>query len=572
MSAALGAPRPRQARAASGRQAAGRSAARCAGLFVLAGLAWLAATRADAGPAVDLHQLRWYVHVDLIQPESGRTLAFWQNAIDEATTSANRLIEGRHGPADRVCCARLARSASVTTFGNPGDGRDVLDSLAEQNFFNTAGANGSNAFLIDSMTYCGGVLPAAVGCAERPACDNNGGDNPNLWMVVTVDAFDDGVLASVVAHERGHNACLVHVATDECQLMQATVFTPGLGTCLVASECNSYRAGRTTSASGLECGCHTLAGAIEPDATLCATAPLGLCSGGVCDQTLASPAVQLIAAAAPGTSAGGPPDDAVVLSSQTGHWSILGQFTPTADDVRALEYAHDSATLYGVVPTVGDDRLVTIDPATGLVTATVGTLANGSDEVTAMAYDPGATSAPTDDRLLVLMVGTDQIARLHAISPATPSNSTLLGSLIWTQGSFFTGLAFDSRQRKLFAATPFGPDGLFTIDLTSCPPSPCDSSQVLGAGLFRDDASLSYSPATGMLYLVGTSFSGQRTFYDVVDPVTGTSMETLSLDIFTPAGLAAVPEPFGKIWVGPGVLGVIVAYRARHGRILRERG
>lgn len=532
-------------------------------LAVVVTMGLLSADRAEAGPAVDLHQLRWYVHVDLIDPGTGRTLAFWQDAIDAATASANDLLEGRHGPFDRACCTRLARSASVTTFGSAGDGRDVLDSLSEQNFFNTAGANGSNVFLIDSMTYCGGVSPAAIGCAERPACDGNGGDNPNLWMVVTIDAFDDGVLASVVAHERGHNACLTHVATDECQIMQATVFVPGLGTCLAASECTSYRAARTTTTSGLECPCHTLAGAIEPDATLCSSKPLGLCSGGLCDRTLASASVDLIAAAAPGTAAGGPPDDALVLSTRTGHWSTLGQFTPTADDVRALEYAHDAAILYGVVPTVGDDRLVRIDPATGLVTATVATLANGSDEVTAMAYDPGPTSAASDDRLLVLVVGTDQIARLRAIPTANPSTSTLLGSLTWTPGSLFTGLAYDSIHRLLFAATPFGPDGLYRIDLTSCPPSPCDSSQVPGAGLFRDDASLAFSRASGMLHLVGTGFSGQRTFYDVVDPLTGTSIETLSLDTFTPAGLAAVPEPFGTIWVLPGVLGVIVAYRAR---------
>jgi hypothetical protein len=536
-------------------------------------LFWLlAAGRAQSGPAVDLHQLRWYVHVDLIQPASGRTLAFWQNAIDQATASANRLLEGRSGPADRACCTRLTQSASVTTFGSAGDGRAVLDSLAEQNFFNTAGASGSNAFLIDSMTYCGGVSPAAIGCAERPACDGNGGDNPNLWMVVTADAFDDGILAAVVAHERGHNACLVHVAADECQIMQGAVFIPGLGTCLTASECTNYRAARTTSASGLECACHTLAGAIEPDATICARGPLALCSGGVCGRTLKDSAERLLSAAAPGSAGGGPPDDALVLSAQTGHWSTLGQFTPTADDVRALEYAHDSATLYGVVPTVGDDRLVTLNPATGLITATVGTLANGTDEVTALAYDPGATSAPGDDRLLAIVVGTDQIARLRSISPASPSSSTLLGALTWTPGSFFTGLAYDSIHDKLFAATPFGPDGLYVIDLPSCTPSPCDASQVFGAGLFRDDASLSFSPSTGLLYLVGTGYSGQRTFYDVVDPVTGTSIETLSLDTFTPAGLAAVPEPFGKIWALPGVLGVIVAYRARHGRNLRERG
>ncbi|MBY0400418.1 SdiA-regulated domain-containing protein [Myxococcota bacterium] len=527
---------------------------------------------AEAGPAVDLHQLRWYVHVDLIRPATGRTLAFWQDAIDAATSSANRLLEGRNGPFDRACCTRLTRNATVTTFGSPGDGRDVLDSLAEQNFFNTAGANGSNAFLIDSMTYCGGTTPAAIGCAERPACDGNGGDNPNLWMVVTADAFDDGILAAVVAHERGHNACLSHVANDECQIMQATVIIPGLGSCLAASECTNYRAARTTTASGLECTCHSLGGAIEPDATLCARSPLGLCSGGVCDRTLQSSAVRLVAAAAPGTAAGGPPDDALVVSAQTGQWSTLGQLAPTADDVRALEYAHDSATLYGVVPTVGDDRLVTIDPSTGRITATVGTLANGTDEVTAMAYDPGATSAPGDDRLLVLVVGTDQIARLRAISPSTPSSSTPIGALSLSPGSLFTGLAYDSIHDLLYAATPFGPNGLYRIDLASCTPSPCDASQLPGSGYFRDDASLSFSPVTGMLYLAGTAYSGQRTFFDVIDPQTGASIETLSLDTFTPAGLAAIPEPFGRISLLPGVLGVIVAYRARHGRNLRQRG
>jgi hypothetical protein len=68
-----------------------------------------------------------------------------------------------------------------------------------------------------------------------------------------------------------------------------------------------------------------------------------------------------------------------------------------------------------------------------------------------------------------------------------------------------------------------------------------------------------------MLYLVGTSYAGERTFYDVVDPTTGTSVETLSLDVFTPAGLAVVPEPIATISWLPGVMGVIVAYRARHG-------
>ncbi len=530
----------------------------------------LAAGRAEAAPEVDLHELTWYVHVDLIDAGAGRDLAYWQGLIDGAVASANALVEGRQGPFDTACCTRLERTAALT-FGTPGDGRDVLDSLSDQNFFNSAGGAGSNAFLIDSMTYCGGSSPAAIGCAERPGCDGNGNDDPNLWMVVTVDAFDDDVLASVTAHERGHNACLVHVAAAECQIMQASVFTPGQGTCLTASECSNFRVARTTTASGETCGCHTDGGAIEPDATTCSGPLYGVCSGGLCGEASGSAGVRLIAAAAPGTAAGGPPDDAIEIAALAGHWSTLGPFAPTADDVRALEWAEDSATLYGVVPTIGDDSIVTIDPETGQILATVGTLANGTDEIVSMAYDPGPTSAPADDRLFVFEVG-GATGELRTISPASPSSSTLLGSLIWTPASLFTGLAYDSLQGRLFAATPFGPDGLYEIDLTTCPPSPCDADQVAGAGLFREDASLSYSRSSGLLYLVGTGFGGQRTFYDVVDPTTGTSIETLSLDTFTPAGLAAVPEPNStNSWLA-GVLGVIVAYRARHERLLRSRG
>ena len=225
------------------------------GLLVLG----LTAGRAEAALDVDLHRLRWHVHVDLINPGAGRDLAYWQNQIDAALASANQLLEGRQGPFDRACCTRLARSVAVTTFGTPGDGRDVLDSLAEQNFFDSAGGAGSNAFLIDSMSYCGGSAPTAIGCAERPSCNSNGGDDPALWMVVTVDAFDDGILAAVTAHERGHNACLVHVASAACQIMQASVFSPGLGACLTASECTNYQLARTTTSSGQACTCHAAA-------------------------------------------------------------------------------------------------------------------------------------------------------------------------------------------------------------------------------------------------------------------------------------------------------------------------
>ena len=516
---------------------------------------------AASAPAVDLHELNWYVHVDLIDVGSGEDLAYWQSVIDASVTSGNGLLEGGQGPFDQPCCTRLGRSVSVTTFGTAGDGLDVIDSAEDQEAISNTGGSGSNAFLVDSMTHCGGSAPAAVGCAIKPgSCNNN--DDPDLWMIVTVESLDSDTLPLVIAHERGHNACLTHVAAAECQLMQGTIYTPGMTGCMTGSECNNYRAARTTTSSGLECGCYDNAGGLLADGAICAEVAGGLCSGGLCGSFADDAGVGLIAAAAPGTSSGGPPDDALRISALKGEWTTLAQFAPAADDVRGMAYDSDSETLYGVVPTVFADSIVTIDPLTGMISSIAGTIENGAAEIVSMAYDPGSTSASGDDRLIVIEVG-GPIGEVRWIDPASPSTTHLLGSLNWTSPELFSGLAYDSIEDKLFAATPFKPDGLFEIDLTSCPPSPCDSAQVPGAGLFRDDASLGFSPTSGMLYLVGTLDFGseRRTFYNVVDPTTGMSVETLSLDVFTPAGLAAVPEPTFGIGVAVGAIGFLVATR-----------
>ena len=78
-----------------------------------------------SAPEVDLHQLNWYVHVDLINPGIGEDLAYWQGVIDAAVASGNGLLEGGQGPFDRPCCTRLGRAVPVATFGTPGDGLDV---------------------------------------------------------------------------------------------------------------------------------------------------------------------------------------------------------------------------------------------------------------------------------------------------------------------------------------------------------------------------------------------------------------------------------------------------------------
>jgi len=525
-----------------------------------------------SAPEVDLHQLNWYVHIDLINPGIGEDLAYWQGVIDAAVASGNGLLEGGQGPFDRPCCTRLGRAVPVATFGTSGDGLDVISSPQDELAIENAGGSGSNAFLVDSITYCGGSAPSAIGCAEKPNCNGRRNDNPNLWMIVTVESFDDETLSTVTAHERGHNACLSHVAAAECQLMQGTIFTPGLAGCMTAGECNNYEAGRTTSSSGLECGCFDNGGSILADGLICTEVTGGVCSGGLCGVITGDAGVHLIAAAAPGTSSGGPPDDALRISALKGEWTTLAQFNSAADDVRGMAYALDSETLYGVVPTVFDDSIVTIDSKAGTISSVVGTIANGAAEIVSMAYDPGASTASGDDRLIVLEVSGSG-GEFKWLDPASPSTAHLLGSLDWEDPELFSGLAYDSVHDKLFAATPFGPNGLFEVDLSTCPPSPCDSDQIPGSGLFRDDASLGFSPSTGMLYLVGTlDFGSERTtFYNVIDPVTGVSTEALSLDVFTPAGLAAVPEPGIGIGLAVGVMGLFVVIRRRGSESITEQ-
>ncbi|MFK7896113.1 MAG: hypothetical protein AB8G23_09775 [Myxococcota bacterium] len=528
-----------------------------AALFLTA----VTAAPSQAAPDVALHDLNWFVHVDLVN--GSENLAYWQGVIEDSLDSANNLLEGGQGPFDQACCTRFEASVSLSTFGSPGDGLDVMNTVSDQNWFDANSGGGSNGYLIDSMTYCGGSSPSAIGCAERPNCNGNGNDNPNLWMVVTVESFDDDTLPSVIAHERGHNSCLQHVNDAGCQIMQGTVFSPGLGGCMSASECSNFQAAQTTTSSGAECGCQTDAGEFEPDNTACIDAAgFGVCSGGVCGETTGPAAAKLIAAAEPGSAGSIFSDDALEISALSGNWKTLAEITSPSSQIRGMAYATDSSTLYGVVPGTGDDRLITIDPDTGLELTAPGLLANGASEMISMAYDPGATDAASDDRLLVLEV-TGSSGQVRAIDPASPNVSTLLGSIIWQPAGEFKGLAYDSINQKLYATTPFGPDGLYEIDLTTCPPSPCESAQVPGAGLFRQEGSLAYSVDSGLLYLVGTSFGGARTFYNIIDPATGTSAETLSLDVFSPSALAALPEPTLVMSLGIGVMGLGLAARSR---------
>ena len=142
--------------------------------------------------------------------------------------------------------------------------------------------------------------------------------------------------------------------------------------CIGASECTNYKAGRT--GTGGTCTCHDTSTGIQADGLVCTEVAGGLCSGGVCGDPTGAAASTLMASAGPGFGEGEASDDALLLSGLTGGWSDLGSFGASGEVVEGLAYAADSATLYGVIPSdTGDDFLVIIDPASGVITSTPGT-------------------------------------------------------------------------------------------------------------------------------------------------------------------------------------------------------
>ncbi|MEZ4290326.1 MAG: hypothetical protein R3E53_07220 [Myxococcota bacterium] len=73
--------------------------------------------RGQAVQPVDLHEISWFVHVDLIDAGAGRDLAYWQSVIDVGPWATCR-SRARRGPSTRPGCTRLTRAVSVSTFGN----------------------------------------------------------------------------------------------------------------------------------------------------------------------------------------------------------------------------------------------------------------------------------------------------------------------------------------------------------------------------------------------------------------------------------------------------------------------
>jgi len=512
-------------------------------------------------PTTNLHELKWLVHVDMIDPAAGRDLAYYAAVIDQAVADATVLVEGEQGPADAACCDVLS-VLSVGTFGTPGDGLDVPSSAADQAALDAiVGATGSTAFLVDSLGYCGGPTTTAIGCGTQPACTNDPDDDPGLKLIVTMEAHEVyNLLGETLAHERGHNSCLPHVTPGEqCLLMTASAG----GGCLTASDCTAFDNARNDS--GGTCACHDGSGGIASDGLACTERSLtGLCSGGLCGETGSDASVQLMAAGGPEAAEDAATDDALMISGLSGGWQDLGPIgsgtAPTG-----LAYAPLRGVLYAVNPLDGDDELIALDPATGERIATIGVL-TGEDSVSALAFDPGPTDAQSDDRLLALnKVGNFE--DLFAIDPDDATVNALGGlSVGVADGSGFQGLAYDSIHHKLYTSG-FANGGLYEIDL-ACP-SLCPTSQVPGVNLPRRASSLAFSEVTGRLYLSGSQ-TGPRTLFDSIDATSFESFPTIGIDDYTPGGLAAIPLPEPDPLLVQATGGLLVVGLARLRRVRKR--
>jgi hypothetical protein len=315
-------------------------------------------------------------------------------------------------------------------------------------------------------------------------------------------------------------------AAESCSLMREN----GGGGCLDAAECAAFAMAR--QATGGVCACHD--GPLqEVDGLACVDGELsGWCSGGLCGGPGSDAAVVLLAAGGPEAPTGAVPNDPLRLSGLTGGWSDRGYMHPK----KGMEFDPDASVLYAVQDAPGDDLLVTLDATEGTTRSTIGPI-TGAEDVIALAFDPGPTSAPGDDRLLALS-SVGGFEDLLAVDPQTAA-PTFLGSLAMGVTNGFQGLAYDDAHQQLYASG-FAGSGLFEIDLASCPWF-CDVIEVTTVSLPREVSALSYSRATGKLYLVGAT-QGQ-TRYDRIDTATLIAEPGVGIDTFTPGGLAAVPVP-----------------------------
>ena len=557
-------------------------------LTLLCGLA-IAASAQNS----DLHELRWYVHADMVT--ANEPLSFWQGFIEEANANAEILYKGNQGSdtdPDAACCSELTL-VSVGTYGSAGDGLDMPSGTQ----FGTMRAaiqggdpGGSVAFLVRAIALCG-TSANAIGCALTPPCNSNANDDPDLHLMVSVEAMQDddadfvpegvGQMGQTLGHERGHNACLNHVTSNPCQLMAPA----GDGGCLSTSECTDLQEARTTTSQGDACECHAVSNTVVADGLACNEgAVAGTCSGGVCATSGGFGQVELFAAGAPEAIEIGEPldevtDDLQLASDLPGGWVDSGDY---AAAIQGLAYDPGRQVVWGVLDNGANDQIVQIDPTSGAITSTLTTL-SGHPNVIALAFHPGASASGDDDHLLANSaepeVDCDLVfsppdfcaGELLEIDPSDGSFQSV-GGMNFSFVGGLRGLAYDSTRDILYGSAFAGGSLWEFTNLTctstscSCPGSFCTVAEQTAVSLPRIVSGLAYSPESDRLYLSGSQ-SGPQQLQNSIDAATFETTARIGVDGYTTGGLAAVPlpEPAAPLaWlIGCGAVAVLARGRSR---------
>jgi len=81
-------------------------------------LFWVPFSALAVAPTTNLHELKWLVHVDMIDLGASRDLAFYEAIIQQATEDAAILIEGDQGPAE-AAPSLFSSTASAIAGGMP---------------------------------------------------------------------------------------------------------------------------------------------------------------------------------------------------------------------------------------------------------------------------------------------------------------------------------------------------------------------------------------------------------------------------------------------------------------------
>jgi len=563
-------------------------------LAVLVTAALLGMSAVAHAQSADLHELQWYIHIDMIT--GTEPLSFWEGFIDEATAESEILLKGNQGSTsftDTACCSELTK-ASAGTYGTTGDGLDTPTSSqipSMRSAIQGGDPGGSVAFLVRDIALCG-TSSTATGCGVRPSCNSNANDDPDLWLMLGVDGMQDddddfipegiGGMAQSLSHERGHNSCLSHVSGDSCQLMAPF----GDGGCLSATECTDIQEGRTTTSHGDPCDCLTGGGGVEADGVTCTEgATVGICSGGVCSTSGGQ--VQLLVAAAPEDNEISAPldettDDLLRLSDVSGGGPDIADF---ADSIQGLAYDADRDVLWGVLDNGANDQIVQIDPGTGSVDSVLATL-TGHPNVIALAFHPGPTSAGSDDHLLANSAEAEANCDLVLSPPDFCSGDLIeidpvtgdffkVGDLAFSFVGGLRGMAYDSDNDILYG-TAFAGGGLWKFTDLSCNTTLCSCAGSCNLAeeaavdlLPRVVSGLAYSAHSNRLYVLGSQ-AGPRLLYNTVDADTLTTTTLVSIADHTVGGAAAVPlpEPSGAAgWVaGIATLAGLARRRRTRGR------